>query len=149
MEDEHKILEEKKQRIETEYIDKKNNYEKEFNKCITKNGLSQEEQQNCYRKKHQNLDKIKIERSKQMEEAQNHFKEQSALQCSICLDDMGCTDNIKVLPCLHEFHYKCIHDVIKSDPISYRCPICRRTCNFLAMDPIDNLQSMYFTFFIS
>ena len=84
-----------------------------------------------------------------MEEAQNHFKEQSALQCSICLDDMGCTDNIKVLPCLHEFHYKCIHDVIKSDPISYRCPICRRTCNFLAMDPIDNLQSMYFTFFIS
>ena len=81
-----------------------------------------------------------------MEEAQNHFKEQSALQCSICLDDMGCTDNIKVLPCLHEFHYKCIHDVIKSDPISYRCPICRRTCNYNPDDPIDNLQSMYSIF---
>ena len=79
MEDERKILEEKKQRIETEYIDKKNSYEKEFNKCITKNGLSKEEQQNCYKRKHQNLDKIEIERNKQMEEAQNYFKEQSAL----------------------------------------------------------------------
>ena len=75
-----------------------------------------------------------------MEEAQNHFKEQSALQCSICLDDMGCTDNIKVLPCLHEFHNKCIQDVIKNNPKSYRCPLCRKDCNIDSERPI-NLES--------
>ena len=135
MEDEHKILEEKKQRIETEYIDKKNNYEKEFNECITKNGLSQEEQQNCYKRKHQNLAKIETEKSKEMEEAQKYFDEQIALQCSICLEELDSEDDIKVLPCLHEFHNKCIQDMIEK-----RCPLCRKDCNIKLKDPI-NLES--------
>ena len=75
-----------------------------------------------------------------MEEAQKYFDEQIALQCSICLDEMDCMDDIEVLPCLHEFHYKCIQDMIERNPMSYRCPMCRRPCNIDLEDPI-NLES--------
>ena len=139
MEEEHKILEEKQYKIETEYNEMKKYYENKFKECISKGGLSLEEEQDCHVKKHHYLDLIKIKKSKQMEEAQKYFDEQIALQCSICLDEMDCTDDIKVLSCLHEFHDKCIQDVIERNPTSYRCPLCRRPCN-IEEDPI-NLQS--------
>ena len=122
-------------------------YENEFNECISKDGLSREEQQDCYKRRHQNLANIEIIKRKKIKEAQNHFDEQTALQCSICWDQMGCMDDIKVLPCLHEFHYKCIQDMIKLNPMSYSCPICRNICNFNSDDPKINLQSVYCHFF--
>ena len=142
IEEEHKILEEKKHKIETEYIEKKKYYESEFKECISKGGLLQEEQQDCYKRKHQNLDNIEIKKRKQIEEAQKHFDEQTALQCSICWDQMGCMDDIKVLPCLHEFHYKCIQDMIKLNPMYNICPICRGICDFNPDDRKIDLQSV-------
>ena len=138
MEEERKILEEKQYNIETEYENMKNYHEKKFKECISKDGLSQEEQQDCYKRKHQNLAKIETEKSKEMEEAQKYFDEQIALQCSICLEDMDCADEIKVLPCLHEFHKQCIQDVVENNPMSYRCPLCRKPCN---IDYPINLES--------
>ena len=140
IEEERKVLEEKKHRIETEYIEKKNYYESEFKECISKGLLSQEEQQDCYLRKNHNLDLIKIKKNKELEEAQNYFDEQIALQCSICLEEMDCADDIKVLPCLHEFHYQCVQDVFENTPMSYRCPLCRKPCNIDLEDPI-NLES--------
>ena len=138
IEEERKVLEEKKHRIETEYIEKKKYYESEFKECISKGVLSQEEQQDCYKRKHQNLAKIETEKSKETEEAQKYFDEQIALQCSICLEEMDCEDDIKVLPCLHEFHKQCIQDVVENNPMSYRCPLCRKPCN---IDYPINLES--------
>ena len=135
MEEERKVLEEKQYKIETKYNKMKEYYENEFNECISKDGLSQEEQQDCYKRKHQNLDEVETEKSKLMEEAQKYFDEQIALQCSICLEELDSEDDIKVLPCLHEFHNKCIQDMIEK-----RCPLCRKDCNIKLKDPI-NLES--------
>ena len=136
MEEERKILEKKQYNIETEYENMKKYHENKFNECISKDGLSQEEQQDCYVRKNHYLDLITIKRNKEMEEAQKHFDEQIALQCSICLEEMDSVKTIKVLPCLHEFHNKCIQDMIEK-----RCPLCRKDCNIdLKKDPI-NLES--------
>ena len=136
MEEERKILEEKQYNIETEYENMKKYHENKFNECISNDGLSQEEQQDCYLRKNHNLDLIKIKKNKELEEAQNYFDEQIALKCSICLEEMDCEDDIKVLPCLHEFHYQCMQDVYET--MSYRCPLCRKPCN---IDYPINLES--------
>ena len=138
MEEERKILEEKQYKIETEYENMKKHHENKFNECISKDGLSQEEQQDCYLRKNHYLNLITIKRNKEMEEAQKHFDEQIVLQCSICLEEMDCAEDIKVLPCLHEFHYQCMEDVYET--MSYRCPLCRKPCNIDLEDPI-NLES--------
>lgn len=43
--------------------------------------------------------------------------------CAICLDDMV---NIKITPCGHVFHHKCLNDWVK---VKNNCPICRRELN--------------------
>ena len=66
MEEERKILEKKQYKIETEYENMKKYHENKFKECISKDGLSQEEQQDCYKRKHQNLAKIETEKSKEI-----------------------------------------------------------------------------------
>ena len=145
MEEERKILEEKQYKIETEYENMKKHYENKFNECISKDGLSQEEQKGCYLKKNHNLDLIKIKKNKELEEAQKCFDEQISLKCSICLEEMDCADDIKVLPCLHEFHNKCIQHVIENNPMSYKCPLCRKDCNIDLEHPIDLESTVIFS----
>ena len=142
MEEERKILEKEQYRIEAEYEGSKKLYESELNECISKDGLSQEEQQDCYVWNQHWLDTNQYRRDKQMETAQKHFDEQIAFQCSICKKEMDCADNITVLlPCLHEFHTKCLQDFNENNPWrSNQCPFCWRRCYL--EDPIDlNLES--------
>ena len=50
-------------------------------------------------------------------------------ECSICLDDMIKDQDIRKLPCLHNFHLSCIDGwLIKSTQLN--CPLC----NTLIMD---------------
>ena len=43
--------------------------------------------------------------------------------CAICLDDYLECDKLRILPCSHSYHYKCIDPLLHEDqPV---CPLCR------------------------
>ena len=44
-------------------------------------------------------------------------------KCSVCLNDFGDNDDIRVVKCRHIFHVKCIDEWLLNH--SYKCPICR------------------------
>lgn len=48
--------------------------------------------------------------------------------CVICLNDVISTQSMKILPCLHKFHKKCIDEWIRND-YQKSCPICRTSIN--------------------
>lgn len=43
--------------------------------------------------------------------------------CAICLEEMGCGQEVARLPCRHCFHAGCIHDWL---PASLTCPLCKQ-----------------------
>ena len=43
------------------------------------------------------------------------------MECSICLDDIN-KKTMKILPCKHIFHKKCINRWLKN---SIQCPLCK------------------------
>ncbi|XP_065072022.1 E3 ubiquitin-protein ligase RNF38-like [Rhopilema esculentum] len=44
------------------------------------------------------------------------------MRCVVCLCDFEKSENLRILPCAHEFHSKCVDKWLKSNPT---CPICR------------------------
>ena len=46
-------------------------------------------------------------------------------ECTICMDDICCNDQMVILICNHKFHEKCIVDWLKRDE---NCPLCRTKC---------------------
>ncbi|KAL9272115.1 E3 ubiquitin-protein ligase ARK2C-like protein [Drosera capensis] len=48
--------------------------------------------------------------------------ENKTTECSICLKDFENGENITTLPCLHQYHHKCIKHWLKENK---GCPICR------------------------
>merc|ERR1712228_214377 len=46
-------------------------------------------------------------------------------ECTICMDDILCGDQMVILICNHKFHEKCIVEWLKS---SGMCPLCRTDC---------------------
>jgi hypothetical protein len=46
------------------------------------------------------------------------------INCSICIEDFKNNDNIIRLSCNHNYHYDCILEWFKSNPLP-NCPICR------------------------
>jgi len=42
--------------------------------------------------------------------------------CVVCMCDFECRQVVRVLPCAHEFHSKCVDKWLKSNRT---CPICR------------------------
>lgn len=58
--------------------------------------------------------------------------------CIICFDDYCKNEEIKLLPCKHFYHNKCINDWLN---ISQTCPLCRRniiTNNYSIEDESDS-----------
>ena len=51
------------------------------------------------------------------------FIQHSKSNCIICFDDYSNGEEIKLLPCGHFYHNKCINSWLK---ISQTCPLCRR-----------------------
>ncbi|KAH9500017.1 hypothetical protein Btru_076172 [Bulinus truncatus] len=54
--------------------------------------------------------------------ASGQVEASSASRCSICLHDYQIGDEIRILPCGHEFHKTCVDEWLKKAPT---CPICR------------------------
>lgn len=50
----------------------------------------------------------------------NHQSEQTL--CVVCFSDFECRQLLRVLPCNHEFHAKCVDKWLKTNRT---CPICR------------------------
>ena len=50
-------------------------------------------------------------------------KDEDAIkECSICKGEFENNDKLRILPCVHEYHTRCIHQWIKKTPT---CPECR------------------------
>jgi len=54
-----------------------------------------------------------------------------AKSCVVCLTDMAKGEKIKILPCTHIFHIKCIDKWLKVNKL---CPICKRNIE----EPVSN-----------
>uniref|UniRef100_A0A669BJB5 Ring finger protein 44 n=1 Tax=Oreochromis niloticus TaxID=8128 RepID=A0A669BJB5_ORENI len=52
--------------------------------------------------------------------SENHLSEQTL--CVVCFSDFECRQLLRVLPCNHEFHAKCVDKWLKTNRT---CPICR------------------------
>ena len=76
----------------------------------------------------ENFAKLKKQFVKELDEYQykNKDKFENAIieeECSICLCKYKITDNLKLLPCRHCFHKKCIKKWLSSDEHN-KCPLC-------------------------
>ena len=89
-EEEQKLLEEKQKKLKTEHESNIKNVETEFKNCMSKPDISYNEQQDCYTRKHQNLNDLNARYKEDFEEAENHFKQQTDFTCSICLEKLDC-----------------------------------------------------------
>ena len=90
LEEEQKLLEEKRKKVKTEHEINVNNVEIEYKKCMSKRDITYNEQQDCYIRMHQNLNDLTAKYKKDFEEAEKHFKTQTDFICSICLDKIDC-----------------------------------------------------------
>ncbi|KAL5205097.1 hypothetical protein ABZP36_009968 [Zizania latifolia] len=43
-------------------------------------------------------------------------------ECAVCLEDFEADDKLKMMPCSHSFHDRCISDWLR---VSRTCPLCR------------------------
>lgn len=50
-------------------------------------------------------------------------KIQNNTECSICYDPFVVTDLVRVLPCNHQMHRRCVDDYLQKE--SYLCPMCK------------------------
>ena len=81
---------------------------------------------------YQNVDYLKLKKQfiKELDEFQykNKDKFDSSLvesECSICLCKYKITDILKILPCSHPFHKKCIKKWLSNEDHN-KCPLCNR-----------------------
>ena len=89
-EEEQKLLEEKQKKLKTEHEINVKNVEDEFKKCMSKPDILYNEQQDCYTRKHQDLNDLNARYKEDFEKAENHFKQQTDFTCSICLGKLDC-----------------------------------------------------------
>lgn len=54
---------------------------------------------------------------------ENDVEYENQKNCSICLDDYNDDDQIKILPCKHNFHVDCVDPWLKKN---FTCPECRQ-----------------------
>uniref|UniRef100_A0A0E0BF90 RING-type domain-containing protein n=1 Tax=Oryza glumipatula TaxID=40148 RepID=A0A0E0BF90_9ORYZ len=45
-------------------------------------------------------------------------------ECAVCLQDFEAGDKLRMMPCCHTFHQRCIFDWLR---LSCICPLCRHT----------------------
>ncbi|XP_033120427.1 tripartite motif-containing protein 2-like, partial [Anneissia japonica] len=62
------------------------------------------------------------------------------LKCGICLERYQAP---KVLPCLHTFCQKCLHNYIPPESLTISCPICRQQA-ILPASGVEGLQANFF-----
>jgi len=57
--------------------------------------------------------------------------------CSVCMENYLAGDHIRILPCNHEYHSKCVDNWLK---INSTCPLCRQPCTSPAVSGVSNRQ---------
>ena len=58
-------------------------------------------------------------------------KQDTSVDCCICICGIGPFQALFIAPCSHCFHYKCIQHVLK-ESIMFPCPVCRQVANLEA-----------------
>ena len=59
-----------------------------------------------------------------------------AIDCCICLADIGPYQALFISPCSHSFHYKCIKQILTT---MFPCPVCRQVTNLEASVSMESL----------
>ncbi len=62
--------------------------------------------------------------------------------CTICLEEFQHRDNVKSLPCLHQFHSTCINQWLSRDS-KPSCPICKSEVIVEVVGPVSLTQKMW------
>lgn len=67
---------------------------------------------------------------------QEHIE--SGLQCTICIDNLNLGEKVKLLPCNHYYHEKCITPWLKKQAI---CPNCRKQIKIKSSQKFSNSEN--------
>lgn len=68
--------------------------------------------------------KPNIVTDRELREVKSRIHLNGEVYCSICLTDARKREKIRVLPCAHEYHSKCVDKWLKTQENC--CPICRK-----------------------
>jgi RING-like zinc finger len=75
-------------------------------------------------------------------------KQDTSIDCCICISGIGPFQALFIAPCSHCFHYKCIQHILK-ESIMFPCPVCRQVANLEASvsmesvcEPLDVKQAL-------
>lgn len=65
-------------------------------------------------------------------------KQDTSVDCCICISGIGPFQALFIAPCSHCFHYKCIHHILK-ESIMFSCPVCRQIANLEASVSMESI----------
>lgn len=65
-------------------------------------------------------------------------KQDTSVDCCICICGIGPFQALFIAPCSHCFHYKCIQHVLK-ESIMFPCPVCRQVANLEASVSMESI----------
>ncbi|KAI8902793.1 hypothetical protein BC833DRAFT_616325 [Globomyces pollinis-pini] len=65
-------------------------------------------------------------------------KQDTSVDCCICISSIGPFQALFIAPCSHCFHYKCIQHVLR-ESIMFPCPVCRQIANLDASVSMESL----------
>lgn len=66
-------------------------------------------------------------------------KQDTSLDCCICISGIGPFQALFIAPCSHCFHYKCIQHILK-ESIMFPCPVCRQVANLEASVSMESVS---------
>jgi len=69
------------------------------------------------------IDSLPVVRYEQIDVHTEDEEEGNGSMCAICLDGFQCHDELRQLPCQHQFHVSCVDDWLR---INKKCPLCKR-----------------------
>jgi hypothetical protein len=73
----------------------------------------------------------------------NHIKINESKECSICLEDQICCNNMVKLNCNHEFCVDCMISLFKSDALHNTCSLCRSSIKSLSVNTSELQQNIF------
>ena len=65
-------------------------------------------------------------------------KQDTSVDCCICISAIGPFQALFIAPCSHCFHYKCVQHMLK-ESIMFPCPVCRQVANLEASVSMESI----------
>ncbi|KAJ3320790.1 hypothetical protein HDV06_004801 [Boothiomyces sp. JEL0866] len=69
---------------------------------------------------------------------EHDHKNDTSVDCCICISAIGPFQGLFIAPCSHCFHYKCIQHILR-ESIMFPCPVCRQVANLDASVSMESL----------